>query len=492
MPTTRTMKKIFLITYSLFIALCVAAADTLTLDLSAILDNYPQTEDGYWEDTYTEGTYIEDSLFRFAHSGSAEGMAYWEGFTLCTSGDTLNWGEAGSSDGWITHQWGCMAGGGSDTDGNAVEGAPYLVAYWGFYREQMDDTYHSLRIDFTDGEPHRCLGTYIANHPWPYYGNINGDGFADGFSNEGDFFALDAHGLNEQGEPTGVSVRLVLAEFTGGELHQSKDWQWFDLSPLGLVSGIYFTMTTSDSDELYGANTAVYFCLDGLRVLTNDTIQPLSRPSGLEVLAVGEDSVRLAWNPVVNAESYLLFLDNILVELTADTAYTFVDLQPYHTYSLAVQAVRQGDASDKAVITAMTTDETAPTMPGGLQAEPDVYSITLTWQAAEDNVAVRRYTVYLDGDAYKRQTDTVCTFVGLTPDTGYLLEVEAEDEAGNKSDRASLYVSTVGETALETILPDEDERQVYTLDGRPVGNHVPIQKGTYIIQTTTTTYIVIH
>ena len=157
-----------------------------------------------------------------------------------------------------------------------------------------------------------------------------------------------------------------------------------------------------------------------------------------------------------------------------------------------IGAVRPGDASDWALITAMTTDETAPTIPDGLQAEPDVYSLTLTWQPARDNVAVRRYTVYLDGEAYKRLTDTVCTFVGLTPDTGYLLEVEAEDEAGNKSGRTSLYASTLGKTALESLLSDEEDRQVFTLDGRPVGNHVPLPKGTYIIKTTTTTYIVIH
>lgn len=91
-----------------------AAADTLTLNLTDLLPYYQQTAGGFWEDTYVPGT-IEDSLFRFAHTGSSDGgggMAYWEGFTLCTSGDTTNYGAEGSSDGWISNQWGCMAGGG--------------------------------------------------------------------------------------------------------------------------------------------------------------------------------------------------------------------------------------------------------------------------------------------------------------------------------------------------------------------------------------------
>ncbi len=486
------MKKIFIIHCSLFIAIAAFAADTLTLNLTAMLDSYPQTEDGYWEDTYVEDTPLSDSLFRFHHTGSSEGMGYWEGYTICTTGDTFNWGEEGSSDGWITHQWGCMAGGGADADGNAVEGSPYLVAYWGFYREQLEPNYHSLQIDFTDGASHRCLGAYIANHPWPYYGNISGDGFADGFSEEGDYFALVAHGLNEQGEPTGSSARLILAEYSGGELHQSTDWMWFDLSSLGMISGLYFTMETSDSDDLYGANTAVYFCLDGLRVLSADAIPNLARPTGLTVLATGEDSLKLAWNTVFNAESYILMLDSTAVGLTADTVYTFTDLLPYHSYTLAVAAMNENDTSDFASLTAMTTDETAPAMPTGLHTVADTYSITLTWQPSEDNVAIRRYTAYLDGEAYKRLTDTLCTFVGLVPDTEYLLEIEAEDEAGNKSPRATIRAYTLADTALENLLPDNEERQVFTIDGRPVGNRSPLPKGIYIIKTTTTTYIVIH
>lgn len=41
----------------------ICRADTLTLDLTAILDDYPQTDNGYWEDTYIDGP-IEAGLFR--------------------------------------------------------------------------------------------------------------------------------------------------------------------------------------------------------------------------------------------------------------------------------------------------------------------------------------------------------------------------------------------------------------------------------------------
>ena len=150
------MKRSAILLPALVLCLQTSALSPQTLDLASILTDYPQTESGYWDSSYTDGD-IEADLFRFAHTGSQDGgggMAYWEGFTLCTSGDTTNYGAEGSSDGWILNQWGCMAGGGADSLGQAVMGAPYLVGYWGFFQEQLNSGYHSLLIEFTDGQAH--------------------------------------------------------------------------------------------------------------------------------------------------------------------------------------------------------------------------------------------------------------------------------------------------------------------------------------------------
>ena len=480
------MNRLLLFCLSLAVCPLLHAADTLTLDLPAIVDNYTQTDDGYWEDTYTDGVMIEDGIFRFAHTGSADGgggMAYWAGFTLCTSGDTHNYGEGGSSDGWIGKQWGCMAGGGADKQGKAVAGAPYLVAYWDFFHELTEDDYHSLRVDFTDDKPHRPVGVWICNHPWPYYGNINGDGFASAFTQEGDYFALVAHGLNEKGEPTGVTVKLMLATYSGGALQQSADWQYMDLRGLGTVSGIYFTMETSDTDALYGANTAVYFCLDRLSVLAAEAEkQPLVRPSGLKAVSAGEDSIVLAWDKVQGAAEYVLHAGETEAGKTKDTCFVFRNLQPMNTYTLSVVAVNGNDTSDVASLTASTTDETAPTVPQGLHAEAGLHSIVLTWLPSEDNTEVRRYTVWLNGEAYKLTTSCTCTLAGLEPATEYLLEVSAEDKAGNKSERAQLYASTLTDAALGIVNEDKAGLTVYTIDGHYLGHEIPKNTGIYILK----------
>ncbi|NDW08590.1 DUF4465 domain-containing protein [Dysgonomonas sp. 520] len=282
------MKKRF---YSLFVCIALVISnisfaadpgDIITLDLSKTLNPTEFAIDpqkGQWTGTYDDENYpfIEFNSFAFSHIINGMGMgSYWDGFTYCTSGDITNYGAVGNSDGWIANQWGCMAGGGIKTDeeGNILKngdgevvvekGIPYLVAYWGHFMETYGE--HSLQTILTDGEMYEAVGVYVNNHPWPYFGILSGDGYATPFSKEGDNFKLIIHGLDENYEDNGLSVTHTLAEFKDGKLIQNDKWEWVDLSPLGRISGLYYTMETSDANPMWGPNTATYFCLDKLQV----------------------------------------------------------------------------------------------------------------------------------------------------------------------------------------------------------------------------------
>ncbi|MFJ6793973.1 cellulase family glycosylhydrolase [Streptomyces sp. NPDC091268] len=92
------------------------------------------------------------------------------------------------------------------------------------------------------------------------------------------------------------------------------------------------------------------------------------------------------------------------------------------------------------------TDTTAPTVPGGLTATAKTAnSVSLSWAASTDNVAVTGYDVYrgtakVNGTAV---TGTTYTNTGLTPSTAYSYTVRARDAAGNVSaPSASLAVTT--------------------------------------------------
>lgn len=314
------MKKRF---FTLFfgIAICSLAAvsqtnegDVITLDLTKSLNpatiNY--TEGGYWDGTYNDQDYasIDFEHFSFSHLISKQGWGgyYWDGFTISKNGDNTNYGE--DSEGWVAHQWGCMAGGGIKTnaegavekDENGVviaeQDVPYLLAYWGYYQET--DNAHSLQTVFESGKTYDAVGIYVCNHPWPYYGNIDGNSFSRAFE-EGDYFKLIIHGLDKDLNATGKSVEYTLAEYSG-TLKQSDKWEWVDLSSLGEIGGLYYTMETTDSDPEYGPNTAVYFCMDKLQVSVPFT-------SGIES-GVAEAKISVYPNP---------FADYVTIKTEADS-----------------------------------------------------------------------------------------------------------------------------------------------------------------------------
>jgi len=263
-----------------------------TLDLSQPTN--PATFDvdanGVWTGTYSNDyPYIEfnNSTFMLSHVIDGDGFGdgsggSWDGFTYSKNGDNTDYYGGGSSQSWTTHQWGNMAGGGikTDADGNVLKDengvvtadpdTPYLVAYWGYYKKEgpyadmFPDAQQTLQIILN--KVYNAKGVYINNSPWPYYGNISGDGFARPLDQDGDYFKLIIYGLDENYEDNGKQVEYYLAQNIGGTLIQSPNWEWVDLSALGEIGGMYFRMESSAGDPMYGMNTAGYFCMDKLQV----------------------------------------------------------------------------------------------------------------------------------------------------------------------------------------------------------------------------------
>ena len=458
-----------------------AEADTIVMDLSRPTRPAEITlnSEGYWDEVYNtsdEYKHVEFGLFSVTHCihgfGGTDvggGMTYWDGFVYSVNGDNADYGVTGSSDGWLMKQWGCMAGGGIKTDagGNVVKdadgrvvsekGVPYLVGYWGYYEEEINGKEPSCQINFTDGNLYRTLGIYLCNHPWPYYGNIHGDGFARPFDLPGDEFAIYIHGVNERGEDVGRVVKHVFAdtEDTGDGLYQvrqSDRWEWVDLSALGSVAGIYFTMTSTDSDPIYGMNTACYFCVDRLTVEADSEARP-SRPSGLEWTA-GETEIDLTWTASSGgAMGYNVYLDGSLYEKVTATECTVTGLDPYTEYTVTIEAyTATGIVSDPLEAVVMTTDETAPSAPSSITITGTTeYTLTVAWGAASDNVAVKEYHIYLNGDRMKRVAGDVLsyTLTALDPGVEYEVDVEARDAAGNRSEQVKTTAVTASTTALD-------------------------------------------
>src|SRR5436853_419634 len=89
------------------------------------------------------------------------------------------------------------------------------------------------------------------------------------------------------------------------------------------------------------------------------------------------------------------------------------------------------------------SDTSAPSTPTGLTASNLTQtSITLTWSASSDNIAVSGYTVYRSGVQIGTTTSRIYAFTGLSCSTSSTLGVSAYDAAGNVSAVASVTRQT--------------------------------------------------
>lgn len=276
----------------------VSAQTTLTLDLSdttytnwtdTVAGNPPDCTGGYWDNTYNDVSTLRFGDFVLSHTGTS---GFWGGFTTGSNGNSGEYGlpctivpcyadstHAGSLD-WICNQWGVMAGGGLNSDDDVVKGAPYLIAYWNYYSDEQLNT-PSLTVNMADNSLFNPLEIYICNHPWPYYGNIKGDGFARPLNQPGDHFDLIIHAV----KPNRTDSLIVpLAEYNSSDPDnpiQSPNWRSISLTSLGdSIQSLYFTMFSTDEYPGFGPNTAVYFCMDKLTIdklsataLTNNAAQ---------------------------------------------------------------------------------------------------------------------------------------------------------------------------------------------------------------------------
>jgi hypothetical protein len=230
---------------------------------------------GYWSQTYFNTAGFNDGSFKLTHNSGASSYSYWSGFTSGANGDTRNYGFADTtghvgSVNWVTNQWGIMAGGGltSTLPVTVTPGSPYLIAYWDYFSDGIDPDSHSLQISLNGDSLFTPNEIYVCNHPWPYYGNFFGDGFARPLNQPGDYFILKIHGVSATNTLVGTVID-TLAVYDPSEpfgVHQNPNWHRISFPRWSNVKSLYFTMESTDEYPPYGPNTAVYFCLDKLKV----------------------------------------------------------------------------------------------------------------------------------------------------------------------------------------------------------------------------------
>lgn len=259
------MKRLLIFAFSILWVTGVYAEGKITmLDLSKATTKLEFNDlTGAWTGTYDDDAEsIESQCFSFVHSSMSDWATWW-GFTASCSADNS------MRDNFITYQFSNMAEGGIaltedgdvrlDDFGAPVvsAGMPYLVAFYSSYMSARP-----VDMTFNDGKTYEPVGVYVNLNSYPYYSICDGDGFARAFTN-GDSFKLTVHGVAEDESEKEVSVEL--AAYANGNLTINRGWRYVDLSGLGAVNELYFTLKSTDSGA-YGDNTPAYFCLDKLSV----------------------------------------------------------------------------------------------------------------------------------------------------------------------------------------------------------------------------------
>ena len=266
------MRKIFLsIAAAMAAAPCAFAAEQapIILDLSkATTELNFNAENGSWTGTYDDDAEaIESQCFLFMHSAIAEWKTWW-GFTASNSADNKQ------PQNTLDHQWSNMAEGGIllNEDGTVKLddfGAPvvspempYLVAFYSPYMSARP-----VDMTFNDGQLYDPQSVYVNLNSYTFYSVLFGDGYARAFT-DNDALTLTIHGVAaDESEKT---VDVSLASCSNGDLSTARGWKYVDLTSLGSVNELYFTLSTTDTGA-YGANTPLYFCLDKLSVVPSES-----------------------------------------------------------------------------------------------------------------------------------------------------------------------------------------------------------------------------
>ncbi|MBN2611420.1 MAG: DUF4465 domain-containing protein [Bacteroidales bacterium] len=301
-----------------------ASAQTLVLDISGTPSIWTDSVTGnpsnclgggFWNDTYGNTTGFQIGSFKFTHNSGFDIYSYWGGFTTGANGDSRCYNSncpgqvcgGSGSEGWIHNQWGVMAGGGlsSTIPITATKGVPYLISYWDYFSETGSTG--SLKIELNGDSLFNLSEMYICNHPWPYYGNIYGDGFARPLNQPGDYFRLYIHGIPNSGSELIDSITLEHYDVNvPNYISQSPNWQKksFNSRLWSSLKGVYFTMKSTDElvigNTNYGPNTAVYFCLDKVKVIKTGFVASSSALQKVKSVAEKKSVQIIDFFPIVS------------------------------------------------------------------------------------------------------------------------------------------------------------------------------------------------
>lgn len=235
------------------------------------------------EEPYSQKAPFGSGSFAFSNSYNAEWNS-WSGFALAASADTTYTGN------FQTQQYNNVVGGGQEQEGKSKQ---YVVAYcpgdnpqWGSYNPVVTVMPGSDRKA-------QLEGVYLTNTAWVKSFATQGDkNYGRPAFKEGSFFIVTITADN------GKKVEVPLIDYRNKKREVVNDWKWVDLSSLGEVKTLKFSIQSSDS---YAPS---YFAMDNLHIKQDASTKPAKEQIALEVVATTESTAQIRWQTLPTQVSY--------------------------------------------------------------------------------------------------------------------------------------------------------------------------------------------
>ena len=215
-------------------------------------ENLSLNPNSYWNGSDGSGGFMSGAAkFHNSNSGFS-----WDGWAYSNMADntTAVW----------SNQYSAITGAGVDTLKSKGKnyGVGYISSDWTTFKPIP------LVLNFKKKTAQEVKGLFVTNSTYAALSMEKGDDFAKKFGgadgNDPDWYKLSIWGLKNGSETDTIDYYLADYRFSDN----SKDyvintWQWLELSSLGSVDSLMFSVSSSDVG-MFGINTPLYFNVDNI------------------------------------------------------------------------------------------------------------------------------------------------------------------------------------------------------------------------------------
>ena len=221
-------------------------------------ENFELEPNTFWNGSDGADGFVS-GVAQFQNDNSGWG---WTGWAFSNMSDVKTAG--------YENQYSAITGAGFNSSSNGMNyGIGYVSSDWNTNQPIP------LPVLFSDKRSHLVQGLYITNSTYAALSMEHGDSFAKKFGgedgNDPDYLKIFVWGVKNGLETDTIEYYLADYRFEDNSKdYIIKTWQWLELSSLGEIDSLLFSIASSDVGD-YGINTPTYFNIDNIYLVRNTT-----------------------------------------------------------------------------------------------------------------------------------------------------------------------------------------------------------------------------